>query len=187
MRKAKPRKVREIKINEIKEIKTIVKPSEDVLNKIALQTHLLNLPIACAKHKEVWDREEDGYLNPYYKMLIGKCINIAKAIYDNNFSGDDEVANNPYSKMEIAKSIALCGAIFEKEPRLTLDDIKQKLPIGFMVSLGAWARIIKELEKNKMVKLIKELRIESEIKKILDASNKYMLMVYKEIIYPELL
>lgn len=187
MRKAKPKKVREIKVNETKIIKTIVRPSDKELDRVALQTHLLNLPIACERHREVWNREENGYLNPYYKMLIGKCINLARAVYANNFSGKDELSDDPYSKREMSKAIALCEPIFGKKPRLTQDDIVQKLPAGFMASLGAWARILRELEKSRMRNLIRELGIENEIKKILDASDKYMRMLYEEVVWVELL
>lgn len=78
MRSAKPKQKRKIKINEPKEIKKYRKPQEEDLNLITIRTNILNIATVVEKHRDIWNREEDGYLNPYYKMLLGQVINLAK-------------------------------------------------------------------------------------------------------------
>ena len=71
MRKAQKTVKRQIKINEKKEIKFIEKPTESELDALSLKTLLLSLEIVIGNHQKVWKNEEDGYLNTYYKILLG--------------------------------------------------------------------------------------------------------------------
>lgn len=187
MRSAKPKQKREIKINEPKEIKKYRKPQEEDLNLITIRTNILNIATVVEKHRDVWNREEDGYLNPYYKMLLGQVINLAKKIYDEHFHGKDNVNDDPFSKRQIAESIAKCYPAFGTEPMLTPDDKIQRLPAGFMGTLGSWARMAKDLDTTKFRKIMDKLGIMEDMDKLFDVTNKYMQMVYRDITWNELI
>ena len=71
---------------------------------------------------------------------------------------------------------------------LTIDDIKQRLPAGFMGTLGSWARMVKDLNTAKMRGIARKIGIdEKELNKLFDLSNKYMNWVYQDIAIPEFL
>ena len=71
---------------------------------------------------------------------------------------------------------------------LSLDDIKQRLPAGFMGTLGSWARMVKDLNTAKMRGIARKIGIdEKELNKLFDLSNKYMNWVYQDIAIPEFL
>ncbi len=59
---------------------------------------------------------------------------------------------------------------------------------GFMVTLGAWARMMKELNTAKIKTVIKNVGISrKDIDRLFKLSNKYMLWIYEEIAFAELL
>lgn len=56
MKKAKPRKKREIKINEKQEIIITQKPTDEKIESLKLATILVNISRSCTNHKKIWDR-----------------------------------------------------------------------------------------------------------------------------------
>lgn len=57
MIKAKPKKKREIKINEKQEIEIVRKPTDEKIESLKLATILVNISRSCTNHKKIWDRE----------------------------------------------------------------------------------------------------------------------------------
>ena len=194
MRKAKKTEKREIKINEKKEIEIIRKPIDEKLEATKFATTLLNISIVCKKHKEVWDKEikeNQGYIKFDKLMLISKTRAIADKIFNNYFESEDEgedVENNLFYRDVIGKQTEKCLNGISENLILTLDDIKQRLPAGFMGTLGSWARMVKDLNTAKMRGIARKIGIdEKELNKLFDLSNKYMNWVYQDIAIPELL
>ncbi len=190
MRKIKPKAKREIKHNEKQEVQTYKKPSQEEIDSIEIRMHLLNLATVVERHQSVWKTEKeenDGYLNPYYNMLLGRVKNLSHKVYDDTFKGKDEVGNDPWSKAIMVKTMTLCARAFGDPLPLSTDDRQQNLPRGFMGTLGAWASITKELSSNRLHYLLTKLNIQEEVLKILDCSARYMEMVYREITRNELL
>ena len=66
-----------------KEISKITKPSERDLDTLSYKTLLLSLEIVIANHQLVWKLEKDGWLNQYYKILMGRCKNLTVNKYLN--------------------------------------------------------------------------------------------------------
>ena len=194
MRKAKKTEKREIKINEKKEIQVIRKPTDEKLDATKFATTLLNISIVCQKHKEVWDKEvkeHDGYIKFDKFMLISKTRAVADKIFNTYFESDHEgedVENNFFYRNIIGKQTEKCLNGISEKFILTLDDIKQRLPAGFMGTLGSWARMVKDLNTAKMRGIARKIGIdEKELSKLFDLSNKYMSWVYQDIAIPELL
>lgn len=194
MRKAKKTEKREIKINEKKEIEIIRKPIDEKLEATKFATTLLNISIVCQKHKEVWDKEvkeNQGYIKFDKLMLISKTRAIADKIFNNYFESEDEgedVENNLFYRDVIGKQTEKCLNGISEKFILTLDDIKQRLPAGFMGTLGSWARMVKNLNTAKMRGIARKIGIdEKELNKLFDLSNKYMNWVYQDIAILELL
>ena len=157
-------------------------------------TTLLNISIVCQKHKEVWDKEvkeNQGYIKFDKLMLISKTKAIADKIFNNYFESDDEgedVENNLFYRDVIGKQTEKCLNGISENLILTLDDIKQRLPAGFMGTLGSWARMVKDLNTAKMRGIARKIGInEKELNKLFDLSNKYMNWVYQDIAIPEFL
>ena len=197
MIKAKPRKKREVKINEKKEIIITQKPTDEKIEGLRLATILTSISRICFNHKKIWDREikeNDGVI-PFDKlMLISKTKATADKIYDNYFQPKEEeteeeiLEDNFYYREAIGSQVTKCFSGVSDNPSLTLDDLKQKLPRGFMVTLGAWARMMKELNTAKIKATIRNIGITTkEINRLFDLSNKYMLWIYEEIAFVELL
>lgn len=70
---------------------------------------------------------------------------------------------------------------------LTPDDKIQRLPAGFMGTLGSWARMAKDLDTTKFRKIMDKLGIMEDMDKLFDVTNKYMQMVYRDITWNELI
>lgn len=194
MRKVKKTEKREIKINEKKEIQVIRKLTDEKLDATKFATTLLNISIVCQKHKEVWDKEvkeHDGYIKFDKFMLISKTRAVADKIFNTYFESDHEgedVENNLFYRDVIGKQTEKCLNGISEKLTLTLDDIKQRLPAGFMGTLGSWARMVKDLNTAKMRGIARKIGIdEKELSKLFDLSNKYMSWVYQDIAIPELL
>lgn len=191
MIKAKPKKKREIKINETKEIKITRQPSDEQLDESKLAFTLLNISLICKNHKDIWDkelRENDGIIPFSRYMEICKSRVLAERLFNENFETEKEVEDvennffyNNILKKSIEKAITGCG----EKPLVTIDDKIQKLPDGFMGTLGSWSRMIKDLFKLK--KVIKNLNIEKEVNRLIDTGNKYFGWIHKEITFNNLI
>jgi putative uncharacterized protein FNV2258 len=190
MRKIKKTEKREIKINEKKEIKVTRKPSDEKLNAARLATILINISRVCENHKKIWDNEiaeHDGFIKFDKFMLISQTRASAEKIYNNYFQPEDgeegeDVENNFFYTEVIGEQAIKCINGVSETPILTLDDVNQRLPMGFMATLGSWARMVRDLNTAKMRGIAKKLGIkDKELNRVFNFSNKYMEWVYQDI------
>lgn len=190
MRKIKKTEKREIKINEKKEIKVTRKPSDEKLNAARLATILINISRVCENHKKIWDNEiaeHDGFIKFDKFMLISQTRASAEKIYNNYFQPEDgeegeDVENNFFYTEVIGEQAVKCINGVSETPILTLDDVNQRLPMGFMATLGSWARMVRDLNTAKMRGIAKKLGIkDKELNRVFNFSNKYMEWVYQDI------
>ena len=191
MKKAKPRKKNEVKINEKKEIKITRQPNQEQLDQSKLAFTLLNITLICQNHKDIWDSEvknNDGYIRFDKLMMISKVKAMADKIFNANFQADEEEENvkdnfffNNVLVKQVNKSITGVG----RKPLTTIDDKIQRLPNGFIGTLSSWARMVKDLVSLKGT--VKKLGIEKEIKKLIDTSEKYFSWVYEDITFNDVL
>ena len=190
MRKIKKTEKREIKINEKKEIKVTRKPSDEKLNAARLATILINISRVCENHKKIWDNEiaeHDGFIKFDKFMLISQTRASAEKIYNNYFQPEEgeegeDVENNFFYTEVIGEQAVKCINGVSETPILTLDDINQRLPMGFMATLGSWARMVRDLNTAKMRGIAKKLGIkDKELNRVFNFSNKYMEWVYQDI------
>lgn len=190
MRKIKRTEKREIKINEKKEIKITRKPSNEKLSAARLATILLNITRVCENHKKVWDNEiaeHDGFIKFDKLMLISQTRASAEKIYNNYFQPEDgeegeDIENNFFYTEVIGEQAMKCINGVSETPILTLDDVNQRLPMGFMATLCSWARMIKDLDTAKMRGIARKLGIkDKELNRVFNFSNKYMEWVYQDI------
>lgn len=191
MIKAKPRKKNIVKVNEKQEIKITRQPTNEQLEESKLAFTLLNISLICKNHKDICDkelRENDGIIPFSRYMEICKSRVLAERLFNKNFETEKEVEDvennffyNNILKKSIEKAITGCG----EKPLVTIDDKIQKLPDGFMGTLGSWSRMIKDLFKLK--KVIKKLNIEKEVNRLIDTGNKYFGWIHKEITFNNLI
>lgn len=191
MIKAKPRKKNIVKVNEKQEIKITRQPTSEQLEQSKLAFTLLNITLICRNHKNIWDNEvknNDGYIRFDKLMMICKIKSLANKIFDANFQADEEEENvkdnffyNNILVEQVNRSITGVG----ENPLVTIDDKIQRLPNGFIGTLGSLARMVKDLVRLKGV--VKSLGIEKDIKKLINTSEKYLAWVYNEITFNELL
>ena len=191
MIKAKARKKNIVKINEKQEIKITRQPTSEQLEQSKLAFTLLNITLICRNHKNIWDNEvknNDGYIRFDKLMMICKIKSLANKIFDANFQADEEEENvkdnffyNNILVEQVNRSITGVG----ENPLVTIDDKIQRLPNGFIGTLGSLARMVKDLVRLKGV--VKSLGIEKDIKKLINTSEKYLAWVYNEITFNELL
>ena len=191
MIKAKPRKKNIVKINEKQEIKITRQPTSEQLEQSKLAFTLLNITLICRNHKNIWDDEvknNDGYIRFDKLMMICKIKSLANKIFDANFQADEEEENvkdnffyNNILVEQVNRSITGVG----ENPLVTIDDKIQRLPNGFIGTLGSLARMVKDLVRLKGV--VKSLGIEKDINKLINTSEKYLAWVYNEITFNELL
>ena len=190
MRKIKRTEKREVKINEKKEIKVTRKPSDEKLNAARLATILINISRVCENHKKIWDNEiaeHDGFIKFDKFMLISQTRASAEKIYNNYFQPEDgedgeDVENNFFYTEVIGEQAIKCINGVSETPILTLDDVNQRLPMGFMATLGSWARMVRDLNTAKMRGIAKKLGIkDKELNRVFNFSNKYMEWVYQDI------
>lgn len=190
MRKIKKTEKREIKINEKKEIKVTRKPSDEKLNAARLATILINISRVCENHKKIWDNEiaeHDGFIKFDKFMLISQTRASAEKIYNNYFQPEDgeegeDIENNFFYTEVIGEQAMKCINGVSETPILTLDDVNQRLPIGFMSTLGSWARMVRDLDTAKMRGIARKLGIkDKELNRVFNFSNKYMEWVYQDI------
>lgn len=180
-----------IKINEKQEIKITRQPTSEQLEQSKLAFTLLNITLICRNHKNIWDDEvknNDGYIRFDKLMMICKIRSLANKIFDANFQADEEEENvkgnffyNNILVEQVNRSITGVG----ENPLVTIDDKIQRLPNGFIGTLGSLARMVKDLVRLKGV--VKSLGIEKNIKKLINTSEKYLAWVYNEITFNELL
>lgn len=191
MIKAKPRKKNIVKVNEKQEIKITRQPTSEQLEESKLAFTLLNITLICRNHKNIWDNEiknHDGYIRFDKLMMICKIRSLANKIFDANFQADEEEENvkdnffyNNILVEQVNRSITGVG----ENPLVTIDDKIQRLPGGFIGTLGSLARMVKDLVRLKGV--VKSLGIEKDIEKLINTSEKYLAWVYNEITFNELL
>lgn len=185
MRKAQKTVKRQIKINEKKKIKFIEKPTESELDALSLKTLLLSLEIVIGNHQKVWKNEEDGYLNTYYKILLGRCKNLTSDIYNKCYDDikdqDIEYEENFYTREVMQAHVKDCAnSIWEKAP-MTFEDKLQRLPAGFTDTIHSWDKLIKNFKLDRVKKLVNELNIKEEVQELIKSSEKYLNMVDREI------
>ena len=191
MIKAKPRKKNIVKVNEKQEIKITRQPTNEQLEESKLAFTLLNISLICKNHKDIWDkelRENDGIIPFSRYMEICKSRVLADRLFNENFETENEAENvetnffyNNLLKKSIEKAITGCG----EKPLITIDDKLQKLPNGFVGTLGSGARMVKDLFRLK--KVVKTLNIEKEVNRLIDMSNKYFYWVHSEITFNDVL
>ena len=190
MRKIKKTEKREIKINEKKEIKVTRKPSDEKLNAARLATILINISRVCENHKKIWDNEiaeHDGFIKFDKFMLISQTRASAEKIYNNYFQPEDgeegeDIENNFFYTEVIGGQAMKCINGVSETPILTLDDVNQRLPMGFMATLGSWARMVRDLDTAKMRGIARKLGIkDKELNRVFNFSNKYMEWVCQDI------
>lgn len=193
MIKAKPKKKREIKINEVKEINIIKKPSDIKLEVTQFITIILNISRVCENHKRIWDNQikhNDGVIKFDKLMLISQVKKTADNLFDDYFEpredseriDDDDFENNIFytNLMNIEAQKYIEG--LNEVPVLTVDDIVEKLPAGFTATLFVWKSLIKEFETAKVKKVIKTLKIDNFfIDRLIKLSNKYFSWIKEEI------
>ena len=185
MRKAQKTVKRQIKINEKKEIKFIEKPTESELDALSLKTLLLSLEIVIGNHQKVWKNEKDGYSNPYYKILIGRCKNLTSDIYNKCYDDvkeqDIEYEDNFYTRQVMTAHVKDCAnSIWEKAP-LSFEDKLQRLPAGFTDTIHSSNGLIKNFKLDRVKKIINEFDIKEEVQELIKSSEKYLDMVDREI------
>ena len=190
MRKIKRTEKRKIKINEKKEIKVTRKPSDEKLNAARLATILINISRVCENHKKIWDNEiaeHDGFIKFDKFMLISQTRASAEKIYNNYFQPEEgeegeDIENNFFYTEVIGEQAVKCINGVSETPILTLDDVNQRLPMGFMATLGSWARMVRDLNTAKMRGIARKLGIkDKELNRVFNFSNKYMEWVYQDI------
>ena len=171
-----------------KEIKVTRKPSDEKLNAARLATILINISRVCENHKKIWDNaEHDGFIKFDKFMLISQTRASAEKIYNNYFQPEDgeegeDVENNFFYTEVIGEQAIKCINGVSETPILTLDDVNQRLPMGFMATLGSWARMVRDLNTAKMRGIAKKLGIkDKELNRVFNFSNKYMEWVYQDI------
>lgn len=146
MIKAKPKKKREIKINEAKEINIIRKPTDIKLEVTQFITVILNISRVCENHKRIWDNQikyNDGVIKFDKLMLISQVKKTADNLFEDYFEpredseriDDDDFENNIFytNLMNIEAQKYIEG--LNETPVLTIDDIVEKLPAGFTATL----------------------------------------------------
>lgn len=191
MIKAKPRKKNIVKVNEKQEIKITRQPTSEQLEESKLAFTLLNITLICRNHKNIWDNEiknHDGYIRFDKLMMICKIRSLANKIFDANFQADEEeesVKDNFFYNNILVEQVNRSITGVGENPLVTIDDKIQRLPGGFIGTLGSLARMIKDLVRLKGV--VKSLGIEKDIKKLINTSEKYLAWVYNEITFNELL
>ena len=146
---------------------------------------MLSLEIVIGNHQKVWKNEKDGYLNPYYKILIGRCKNLTSDIYNKCYDDvkdqDIEYEDNFYTREVMKVHVKDCAnSIWEKAP-MTCEDKLQKLPAGFTDTIYSWNKLIKNFKLDRIKKLINELNIKKEVQELIKSSEKYLDMVDREI------
>ncbi|MEJ6457096.1 hypothetical protein LH399_10235 [Fusobacterium nucleatum] len=185
MRKAQKTVKRQIKINEKKEIKFIEKPTESELDALSLKTLLLSLEIVIGNHQKVWKNEKDGYLNPYYKILIGRCKNLTSDIYNKCYDDvkeqDIEYEDNFYTRQVMTAHVKDCANSIWEKASLSFEDKLQRLPAGFTDTIHSWNGLIKNFKLDRVKKIISEFDIKEEIQELIKSSEKYLDMVDREI------
>ncbi|MBR8700266.1 hypothetical protein IX317_000612 [Fusobacterium sp. DD29] len=190
VRKIKPRKPREIKINETKKVKPAPIPSQAEVQELEARTHLMNLSVVTGKHKAIWDKEikeHDGYLNPYYRGLIGRVKNLTDKLYEELYpdSDDDDVEVTPYISALMVNYVSVCAPAFGNPIPESKDDRAQRLPAGFMGSISVWAKLISLLSDNRLYPYFIKRKKEEELAKIIDLSVKYMCYLARDIMFKE--
>ena len=193
MIKAKPKKKREIKINETKEINIIKKPSDIKLEVTQFITVILNISRVCENHKRIWDNQikyNDGVIKFDKLMLISQVKKTADNLFEDYFEpredseriDDDDFENNIFytNLMNIEAQKYIEG--LNETPVLTIDDIVEKLPAGFTATLFVWKSLIKEFETAKVKKVIKTLKIDSFfIDRLIKLSTNYFKWIKEEL------
>lgn len=193
MIKAKPKKKREIKINEAKEINIIRKPTDIKLEVTQFITVILNISRVCENHKRIWDNQikyNDGVIKFDKLMLISQVKKTADNLFEDYFEpredseriDDDDFENNIFytNLMNIEAQKYIEG--LNETPVLTIDDIVEKLPAGFTATLFVWKSLIKEFETAKVKKVIKTLKIDSFfIDRLIKLSTNYFKWIKEEL------
>lgn len=189
MRKIKPRKVREIKFSEnIKKEKYRI-PTTDEANKIEFALLIASIIAVIDNHLAVWKKEvdeKDGIISKdMLTLLIGSKL-VAQKIYDKNFK-DFKYEKNPYTELLIQRIyVDVLNNSVEVFYKLK-EDVEQRLPAGFMSTVGGMARICRALILNKYKTIIKEYNLEEEIIVMVSSIESYLHWVAKEITFNELI
>ena len=108
MRTAKPKVKREIKVNKKKEIpiKKVKFIDEDIEKRKFLLESIYRIYENMKIHKDIWTKEikqNNGYLNPYYKMLMGRIIKLSEKLIATYISQD--IQRTEISSFWIQKSV----------------------------------------------------------------------------------
>lgn len=108
MRTVKPKVKREIKVNKKKEIpiKKVKFIDEDIEKRKFLLESIYRIYENMKIHKDIWTKEikqNNGYLNPYYKMLMGRIIKLSEKLIATYISQD--IQRTEISSFWIQKSV----------------------------------------------------------------------------------
>lgn len=183
MRKLKPRK-------EKKKIDKSISPLSIVEEyRLEMAMHLTNLAESTKRHIAVWKKEldeRDGVITIEMMVLL-ECIAAGAVTVRDKYYEDVSIAPNLSRNPIIARCMALCYSCFGSELVLTEDDIKQRLPSGFMGTLGAMARVTKALIDKKLEKFQEETGVLKELGALAGLVESYLSWVHEEITFNEIL
>ena len=143
------------------------------------------MEIVISNHQKVWKNEKDGYLNTYYKILIGRCKNLTSDIYDKCYDDakeqDIEYEDNFYTRQVITAHVKDCANSIWEDAQMKFQDTVLRLPAGFTDTVHSWNKLIKNFKLDRVKKLVNELNIKEEVQELIKSSEKYLDMVDREI------
>ena len=100
-------------------------------------------------------------------------------ILETDYFDNNDIEDNFYYRQAFVNQVEKSITGVSKELYLTVADINESLPAGFMGTIVSWKNMIKGLSKFK--KIIKTLELEKEIKKLVDASKRFFTFIDEEI------
>lgn len=115
----------------------------------------------------------------FYVLLLVRQQNLLLSILESDYFDNNDIEDNFYYRQAFVNQVEKSITGVSKELYLTVADVNESLPAGFMGTIISWKNMIKSLSKFK--KLIKTLELEKEIKKLVDASKRFFSFIDGEI------
>lgn len=135
---------------------------------------------AFCKNVEVVDLVDDyNYSEEEAEEIIKDEDKMIELLLETDYFDNNDIEDNFYYRQAFVNQVEKSITGVSKELYLTVADVKENLPAGFMGTIISWKNMIKGLSKFK--KIIKTLDLEKEIKKMVDTSKRFFGFIDEEI------
>lgn len=155
--------------------------------KLQLAMYLTNFSVVAGKHFEIWKKSDDEHDNCTNEVLLGKIqlMPLMAEQLRKQYLDDVDIRPTKENIPIIAMTMGLCHECFGHTLPLSEEDKLQRLPAGFMATVGAMARTIQAMFDDRFEETQIKLGMLDDLNILCNLVTHYLNYLNDEIVWHE--